>query len=265
MKTFSIILALFGLCALTATAQTDITSSYQIGVGLTRLLDTYLSQEKFKGTGLTLLNTQERSRPASLWATEVQHQLNMSDLKDRAGSRKEQQVDYALFLGRYYRLLHTGPVSVQAGALVSGNLGATYNSANSNNPVQARLSLQLMPSAAATWPFTLFGRQVSLRYQLDLPLVGVMFSPNYGQSYYELFSLGNYDRNVVPTTFVSAPYLHQQLSADCRLGRSFTLRIGYLGDYRQSDVNHLKSHIYSHRIMVGFVRTLRVLNKERGL
>lgn len=84
-----------------------------------------------------------------------------------------------------------------------------------------------------------------------MPLVGIAFSPNYGQSYYEIFSRGNYDHNVVFVSPLSGPQLHQMLTLDVRLWRT-TLTVGYLCDILQMEANDLKYHQYSHGILIGW-------------
>ena len=239
-------------------------SHYQLGVGSTNILDTYLSQEKFYGIGLSMLYTREHYKDSCRWSTEWQHQLHTSTADDRADNASLLEGMYKLYGGCYYRLTSSSskgicnPRTLQLYVGVLGNigLGMIYNTRNGNNPVNTRLGFQIMPSVKATYPLRLFRHRALLRYQADLPLVGVVFSPNYGQSYYEMFSLGNYDHNIVPTTFISAPNFRQQLSLLYTVSPKFTFSIGYLGDYQQQRVNNLKQHLYDHAVMIGIAKNM---------
>ena len=98
------------------------------------------------------------------------------------------------------------------------------------------------------------------RYQTSLPLVGAMFSPRYGQSYYEM-SLGNYDRNVCFTYPGNAPCMRHFLTLDFPIA-GFTFRAGYLCDIRQSRVNGLRSHIWNHSFMIGYVKHFSFVKRK---
>ena len=154
-----------------------------------------------------------------------------------------------------------GAWSIYAGGYTGIDGGALYLPRNGNNPAQARLSVDLTPSASAAWRFAVGRTACKAVYEVAVPLAGVMFSPNYGQSYYEIFSRGNYDHNVVPTTVGCAPSLRQLLALDITLGRT-ALRLGYMGDVRQAEVNNLKQHTYNHMFVLGMVRRFTICRMQ---
>lgn len=89
-----------------------------------------------------------------------------------------------------------------------------------------------------------------------------MFSPNYGQSYYEIFTLGNWNGVINFTSLHNQPSLRQMLTVDFPVGRA-KMRLAYLWDAQQSKVNDIKTHTYSHVFMVGFVKELFLIRDKK--
>ncbi|MBE6267228.1 MAG: DUF3316 domain-containing protein [Prevotella ruminicola] len=255
MRTLSKILLCLAFAATTAKAQT---TTHMLGIGQSKILDTYLTQEHFSGTGYTYLYIKDTAPTDTLrrWTTTIEHEVDFSKTKDRSGNASNLEVSYNLYWARYYNLQPISNLRLQVGAAANASLGGIYNMTSSNNPAQAHASINIMPSATASYDFRIGSQDFSARYELNLPFIGVMFSPNYGQAYYEIFCQGNYDHNIVPTTFISAPTFRQTASVDWHFSKRMSLRLGYLGNYQQSNVNNLKSHIYAHRIMIGITRSL---------
>ena len=201
MKILNSILCVLCFAATAANAQNK---SHMIGLGPTKVLDTYLTPENFSGTGITYMYIKEQRDTTRRWSNTYEHEVDLSNTHDRSHNINDLEITYNLYWARYYNFRPVlNGLKLQAGVAANLCAGAIYNMTSSNNPAQARAALNIMPSATATYGFHISRHRFTARYELNLPLVGVMFSPNYGQSYYEIFSRGNYDHNIVPTTFVS--------------------------------------------------------------
>jgi len=257
--------ALLCLAPLLAWAQSDtiprpqeVTNTRMLGFGASEVLDTYLSPEKYSGPELRYISHTVRQRTGSPWRRYLIHEGNVSTNEDRSGDGTTLAAlyDFRYAVHRSWQLAG-GRLQLEAGGMVNPGLGVLNNTRNTNNPAQMRLFLHAGLSGAATYRFQLFHKPWALRYEVMAPLVGVMFSPNYGQSYYEIFSLGDYDHNAVVTTPFSAPTLRHSLTADFNLW-GVRWRVGYLGDYQQAAVNNLKQHVYTHALVIGFVRHFQI-------
>ncbi len=224
------------------------------GTGRTSLYETYLSPVTYTGPHVSVLHETLRKTHWADGRVTTQsildgffcHTSNRADNADEWGGK----VNYSV--GWHYNWVVGGRLRLMAGGEVHVGLGAIYNDRNGNNPVQAKADVDLAASLMAVCPFHIRKVPFTARYQTGLPLAGAMFSPRYGQSYYEM-SLGNYDHNVCFTYPGNAPSMRHFLTLDFPVA-GFTFRAGYLCDIRQSRVNGLRSHVWNHSFMIGYVK-----------
>ena len=223
--------------------------------GVSSQQDTYLTPLRYTGYQLSMLH--EGLRMTSIWQGRVSGQslvqLNFTSSSSDSGKGSylggQVHYDYALhynwLLGERWRLM--------VGPQLGGSLGVLYNARNSNNPAQAIANVHLNASAAAIFRFPFCRREAALRLQTDFQLFGVMFSPNYGQSYYEIFTLGHPDHNVVATLPWSALRWRNQLTMDIPL-RHASIRYGFFMDMQSSRVNSLIHSQFTGGFILGWVR-----------
>lgn len=235
----------------------------QYGVGYTNLLDTYLSSQEYKG--IDFRGSREIMRMTRMGKGNVSmqnfFQSDFSFTKNRADNNTTLAGMINWNYGLHYQFHLSDNFKILAGGLSDMNLGFVYNMRNSNNPAQLKAYINLDASAMAIWHFHLKKKACILRYQLNVPIFGVMFSPEMGESYYEIFSLGHYGGTIRLTSLHNQPSLRQFLSLDIPIG-SQQVRFTYLGDLQQSHVNSIKVHTYTHAFMVGFVKTLYKLSRK---
>lgn len=259
------------LSAFTARAQSDshprcgnvekLTSSIWLwGAGRANVLDTYLSPLEYTGPEISTLHSAERlahwgKGNVTTYSVYTGHAACLNSPTDDG---KEWDAELTAAAGWHYNWRASPHWRLAAGGLAELSGGFTYNTRGSNNPAQGRLGLSIAASGLAEYSFPFFKKCATVRLQAEAQLAGLQFSPEYGQSYYEIFSLGHSSGVVHLTQPGNCPTARfQALVTLPVLGARVTL--GYLGDIRQSELGGLKRHAWRNTFMIGYTRRLRIV------
>jgi hypothetical protein len=226
-----------------------------LGVGGCKMKDSYLSPEKYGGACLHFMNERMRLTKLADYKISRQNVVNV-DLSSAINGAENASflsafVDYSL--GYHYRFRPDPYFKVLAGVSARGMFGMVYNTRNGNNPMTLYADVDLNVSLVAVYEFRVGNRSLAVRYQVETPFAGVLFCPVYGQSYYEVFTLGNTAEVLNLSSFHNKFALRSYLTLDFPVG-SATVRVGYFGAYYATDVHEINRYIVSHNVMVGFVK-----------
>lgn len=237
-----------GLC------KEHIIKSTSFAIGQINRLDTYLSPEKYKGSDFRFISDIYRIR-LDRWNLNFTHEGAIDYTHNRADNANTLAGHYDFAFSMLKAIKHRHDYGIHVGFMSDLYAGFAYNMRNTaNNPAQGYASLSVGGAMKAYYNVNIGSKYLKINYEGRLPLVGIMFSPEYGQSYYELSTNRSYDKNVVVTSIAVPQYRHQ-LSVDYPINEHTCIRTGYLGDYRQSKPNHLKQHTYTNAFVIGFVVT----------
>ncbi|MDR0811778.1 MAG: DUF3316 domain-containing protein [Paludibacter sp.] len=196
------------------------TVTEQIGFEFVTLADPYLSPLEYSGNGLNFSETRRKfllknNRDLS---AEERFSLRVSMLLNPPATASMQMAQgvYSWGLHKHFRIGDN--FQILAGGNASGLLGAKYIARNVNNPVNVDLAVNLNLSMILRYRLAFGKFKTDWQFRLETPLVGCMFAPPLGSSYYEMFDIGNMSN----TVYFSSLHNKCGLEYACRI--AFPLR-----------------------------------------
>ena len=226
----------------------SVNRSTLIGIGGVSLYDTYLSPSTYSGLSVSLLS--ERINATHFFNDKLllqqQFFLQTGFTENSSSTGNEYYGDVSYRASLLYPLARYKQLRVLGGGGGEITLGGIYNQRNSNNPGALKTSFNINLQAMAIYNW----RMLTFRWQLTSPIVGMFFSPGYGQSYYEIFLLGNGAGTIMLGSPFNQLILQNYFTVVVPVG-NFTIRTGYLGRLLKTDVNNITTKVNSHQFMIG--------------
>ncbi|MGC9151421.1 MAG: DUF3316 domain-containing protein [Microbacter sp.] len=258
----------FSLMFATSSAQdapnATTTSSWTVGYGHINLLDQYLSPLVYSGS--IFRGDYQSMHYLSLETTRVSIQWSM---KTSFGMEHNPAATNSIFyfslqpgVGVHYHFRPTPHFKLLIGGIVDLFFANKYSFANGNNPYSADLSTRLNASVIAQYNCHLGKMPLILRYSLTSPVIGGMFVPQYGESYYEIFTLKHLAHTILFTSYANYLALQNSISADFVLNRC-TLRLSFYHDYDKHHGNSLYFETMQTAVSVGTVINFAVFDHAK--
>jgi hypothetical protein len=242
----------FSLPTLSQDAPISLTyKSTLFGFGTSSVYDTYLSPLKYTGKNAGLYYEQMKNTGLMNGNVSAQHLItaNYSWSNNNTGTASYYTGIFEYNYGLFYRFKPAEKFHIHAGMQAGGLMGFVYNTRNGNNPATGKAHLNLSPSAIANYNLQIRSQPVHLRYQLSIPLIGAMYSPQFGQSYYEI-GLGRTDNLVHFASIHNYFSVRNMLSAEVPFN-SVTLRLAYHFSLYETRINDLDTQLISNTFYVG--------------
>lgn len=169
------------------------TNTTTFGLSTLSFLDPYLSPLTYNGLGIIYEHNNSRFLSIDNTRVSTQSKLNLE-----AGiTLNPQYTSSMIYLGANYGwglLYHFNSINgiqLQAGGSWDIDFGFKNVDRNINNPVNLDMATNLNIIGLAKYNVPLRKRTLKLQLAVESPILGCMFVPGIGASYYEMFELGN--------------------------------------------------------------------------
>ena len=231
------------------TSNTDL-----LGLSVLNTLDPYLSPLNYSGLGLRYSHAERKYfSPENTKLSMIGKFSALAGL----GLNPENTASMMIVCGNYswgaqhhFRL--NDKLEILAGGNVDVNMGVKSIARNVNNPVNVDLATNINLSSLLRYDFTVFKLKVRLKYQLEIPVIGAMFVPTFGQSYYEMFEIGNLSNAIHFSAFHNKRGVNQDIQLEIPFNKS-TIQIGFGGNSLKYKANEMVFYQNEFNLQIAYI------------
>ena len=232
-----LLFALVVLCDFSLLAQSGEDQKYLMttktntyGLSSLSLVDPYLSPLTYAGNGIQFEHESRRCWSEKDTRLSVQNKLDLEVgyLLNPAQNSSMTYISVNYSKGMHYQFKPGNGWLFLTGASWDLGLGYKNVARNINNPGNVDLATNFNLSGIAMYDLPLNRRTLRLQLSIETPVIGWMYVPLAGASYYEMFSLGNLSGISHFSSVLNRRGINPRLTVDIPLKRSiWRVGLGY--------------------------------------
>lgn len=247
----SLLLALASLAV--GAEERPVSGVYGLQAGGMRALSSYLSPLSYSGSAFGIYGDWMKAMPFSPENAVMQFSLSTSfgRMENPAHTALMLDADFDFHWGLAWRRRLPHRLQITAGGSIGLDGGALWLPRNSNNPVAARAYADIGLTASLSWHTRIGRLPILLTEGARLPALGAFFSPEYGETYYEIY-LGNRSGLAHFGWPGNHFTIENLLTATLDFGRT-AMQIGYRFQADTSWKNNINTHIFRHMLVIGVI------------
>lgn len=233
-------------------ARNPITQVYSLEVGGATAYCSYLSPMRYRGVSWSLSGEWSKNfnhNPEHI-QMEFRGRLMTNSMLNPAKSARMLDISAYFGWGLAAQWRPHPDWHFTLGGALDINAGILYVPRNGNNPVSVPAYAGLDLTASGSYLFHLGRLPVRVKDSLRIPTLGAFFSPQYGETFYEIY-LGNHHDLAHFGWWGNAFGIENRLTFDLMFGKKF-LRLGYNLDLRTLHASHLDTQLLRNQFSIAY-------------
>ena len=228
------------------------TRTNSLGYVSLQLTDPYLSPLTYSGSGFDFNHESRRFLSLHNNNISIQHQYYLvgAIAYNPAGTASMLYFGANYSFGMQYHFRPANRFQVLVGGSWDVDFGFKDLTRNINNPVNMDMATNLNVSGVIRYDVPLRRRTLRLQLSAETPVVGLMFVPLAGASYYEMFELGNHAGLTHFSSLHNKRGINPKLTVDIPFAQS-TWQVGLAYQHLKYEANDMVFKRNSFSLMVG--------------